>query len=440
MRSKMCGSMKGSPRPISIMCSAEVPASPTRRSKTSSVISALGCGCVSRGHMGQYRLHLAVVSTMYSTGSARSTARRARYPHSSFARFQALMLTLIVAAARKTASYRQRRVPWPRRRNAGQPSTTAIALQSRTPGGEYRSSRRRDHAGCDRERTRPPRYGERCLPDVSAHRRPGTSCGLRDRRSGVLRTPVRARPPHRGPGVYPFRPCRAPGRQERVSIRKYPPEPSGRSAFCRQPFTPPGNVLRLRLRAEKSPQALISRLAYQSLKTQADGLRIRGGAAGYLRFAEEFVVDIEGFLHPYHYAIKVWRFEPYGAVQPASVRATSGMVRSRSKELRENHYFGRFGTDRPPPYEESHGRRPFDARAEPACGNQPPSGRQAFGVGSSQRPTARGEPARRRRGDPPCGRTSSPALDGRQQTAHPRKPRGGDAQPGAGAGQAAAQT
>src|SRR5476649_2056355 len=295
---------------------------------------------------------------MYSTGSALSTARRARYPHSSFARFQALMLIIIVAAGTRTASYRRRRVPWPRQRNAGQPSTTAIALQSRTPGDERRSSPRHGHTSPDRERTRRLRSGERCLPDVSAHRRPGTSCGLPDRQSGVLRKSTRARPPHRGPGVYPFRPCRAPARQESESTRKCPPEPSGRSAFCRRPFTPPGHVSRLRLRAEKSPQALISRVAYQSLKTQADGLRIRGGAAGYLRFAEEFVIDIEGFLHPYHYAIKVWLFEPYGAVQPASVRATSGMVRSRSKELRENHYFGRFGTDRPPPYEESHGRRP----------------------------------------------------------------------------------
>ena len=33
-------------------------------------MSALGCAWVSRGHIGQYRLHLAVVSTMYSTGSA----------------------------------------------------------------------------------------------------------------------------------------------------------------------------------------------------------------------------------------------------------------------------------------------------------------------------------------------------------------------------------
>jgi len=60
-----------------------------RRSKTSSDMSAFACFWVSRGHMGQYRLHLAVVSTMYSTGSAASCTRRVRYPHSSFARFQA---------------------------------------------------------------------------------------------------------------------------------------------------------------------------------------------------------------------------------------------------------------------------------------------------------------------------------------------------------------
>jgi len=75
------GSISGSPSPISIMCSAELPAWRMRRSNTSSVMSSLGCLCVSRGHMGQYKLHLAVVSTIYSTGSAPSLERRARYPH-----------------------------------------------------------------------------------------------------------------------------------------------------------------------------------------------------------------------------------------------------------------------------------------------------------------------------------------------------------------------
>ena len=71
--------MNGSPSPISIMCSAVSAGlrdQPCRN--TSSVMSALGCLWVSRGHIGQYRLHLAVVSTMYSTGSASSLARRVR--------------------------------------------------------------------------------------------------------------------------------------------------------------------------------------------------------------------------------------------------------------------------------------------------------------------------------------------------------------------------
>jgi hypothetical protein len=37
---------------------------------------------------------LAVVSTIYSTGSAAMLGRRARYPQRSFARFQALMSIL----------------------------------------------------------------------------------------------------------------------------------------------------------------------------------------------------------------------------------------------------------------------------------------------------------------------------------------------------------
>ena len=78
IRSKIARSMNGSPSPISIMCSADAPDSRTSRSKTSSDMSALGCLWVSRGHMGQYRLHLAVVSTIYSTGSAARLVRRAR--------------------------------------------------------------------------------------------------------------------------------------------------------------------------------------------------------------------------------------------------------------------------------------------------------------------------------------------------------------------------
>src|ERR1017187_9208183 len=87
--------MNGSPSPISIMCSAVLPASASSVRNTSSVMSALGWGRVSLGHIGQYRLHLAVVSTIYSTGSASSRARRVREPHSSFARFQALILDLL---------------------------------------------------------------------------------------------------------------------------------------------------------------------------------------------------------------------------------------------------------------------------------------------------------------------------------------------------------
>src|SRR5262249_17608362 len=86
--------MNGSPSPISIICSADLPASRTSVSKTASDMSALGCRWVSRGHIGQYRLHFAVVSMMYSTGTALNFARRVTYPHRSLARFQARMVYL----------------------------------------------------------------------------------------------------------------------------------------------------------------------------------------------------------------------------------------------------------------------------------------------------------------------------------------------------------
>jgi hypothetical protein len=46
--------------------------------------------------MGQYKLHLAVVSTMYSTGSAFSADLRRMYPQSNLARFQARMTTTLL--------------------------------------------------------------------------------------------------------------------------------------------------------------------------------------------------------------------------------------------------------------------------------------------------------------------------------------------------------
>ena len=61
-------------RPVrSASCARRVRDAPcTSRVKIASVMSSFGCLCVSRGHIGQYRLHFAVVSTMYSTGSPAS--------------------------------------------------------------------------------------------------------------------------------------------------------------------------------------------------------------------------------------------------------------------------------------------------------------------------------------------------------------------------------
>jgi hypothetical protein len=53
----------------------------------------------------------------------------------------------------------------------------------------------------------------------------------------------------------------------------------------------------MRLGAAQSSKALVSCMTYKSLKTKTHGLRIRGGAASHFGLFEEFVIDVEGFLH-----------------------------------------------------------------------------------------------------------------------------------------------
>ena len=83
------------------------------------------------------------------------------------------------------------------------------------------------------------------------------------------------------------------------------------SSFGRRRFTAPGHVARVRLRTEQGSKALVSGMPYQSFKTQSHGLRIRGRATSCFRLCEEFVINQEGFLHTYDYAIFVWLLGPY---------------------------------------------------------------------------------------------------------------------------------
>ena len=52
-------------------------------------------------------------------------------------------------------------------------------------------------------------------------------------------------------------------------------------------------------------------MPYQRLKAQTYGHRIRCSTTSRLRLFEEFVIDVEGFLHTYNFAIVVWLLKPY---------------------------------------------------------------------------------------------------------------------------------
>ena len=64
----------------------------------------------------------------------------------------------------------------------------------------------------------------------------------------------------------------------------------------------------MRFSAAQSPQALVSRVAYEGFEAEADSVGIGSRATGRLCFLEESVIEIEGFLHTYNSAIQVWPF------------------------------------------------------------------------------------------------------------------------------------
>lgn len=65
---------------------------------------------------------------------------------------------------------------------------------------------------------------------------------------------------------------------------------------------------------------LVSRMAYQGLKAKPDGIGIRDCSAGYPRLFEEFVINVEGFLHTCNSATKVWLLELLEKNQRCAVR------------------------------------------------------------------------------------------------------------------------
>jgi len=59
----------------------------------------------------------------------------------------------------------------------------------------------------------------------------------------------------------------------------------------------------MRFRTAQCSQTLVRFLAHESLKTETNGVRIRGGSACAFCFIEELVVNIECFFHTDNYAI-----------------------------------------------------------------------------------------------------------------------------------------
>src|ERR1019366_561927 len=126
---------------------------------------------------------------------------------------------------------------------------------------------------------------------------------------------------HRDRGVGLTRRRRAAGWQEPESTRKCPPGPSGHPSLGRRPFPTPGHVACARLRTEQSPEALISRVAYQGFEAQTHSRRIRCRTASNPSLFEEFIIDVEGLLHTSNHAIKVWLLEPYSGYCPGKAGA-----------------------------------------------------------------------------------------------------------------------
>jgi hypothetical protein len=72
---------------------------------------------------------------------------------------------------------------------------------------------------------------------------------------------------------------------------------------CRCALASSSNIARARLGAAKGAKTLIRAVAYQCLETEPNCVRVRPGPANRLGFPKERLVNVEGLLHTYDYAI-----------------------------------------------------------------------------------------------------------------------------------------
>src|ERR1700728_396234 len=91
-----------------------------------------------------------------------------------------------------------------------------------------------------------------------------------------------------------------------VSTRIMRPDLIITSVPRRRFFPVSGNVLRARLRTAQCAEALIRSLAHHGFKTQPYRRCIGRRATGKFRLLQEYLVDVEGLLHTYYFAIDVW--------------------------------------------------------------------------------------------------------------------------------------
>jgi hypothetical protein len=77
----------------------------------------------------------------------------------------------------------------------------------------------------------------------------------------------------------------------------------------RLPFTTPWYVLRVRFGSKKSPETLVGGVSHQRLQAQTDGFRIRRRTTSGFGLIEQLLVNIEGLLHMYDYAILVQQMQ-----------------------------------------------------------------------------------------------------------------------------------
>jgi hypothetical protein len=94
----------------------------------------------------------------------------------------------------------------------------------------------------------------------------------------------------------------------------------------RAPFTSPWNGARARLRPAKGPKTFIRPAPNQRLETKPDCISVGLCPGRRLCVPQEVVVDVEGLLHTYDYAITIWLIWPYPGPQAANPALHRGHV------------------------------------------------------------------------------------------------------------------